>query len=125
MSAADATYSKLEKVAENARGILRSLGRRVTLPVALALAFIGQFALGFFVMVLAPPPDPGADASGGFVLAQGVLLVIQAAALLFAAFRRNATAGRIFLAVAGVVWAIASMLIMYVALQCDLAGVCL
>lgn len=106
---------------------LGGIGALVTFPVAIALALVGQFALGGLIMAVSPSPEIGgqAPAADGATWAQVLLLLLQGAALLFAVSRGRVRPSRVYLALAALVWAIASLLIIYVALQCDLGGVCL
>lgn len=103
-----------------------ALVRLVNFPAAAVFALVGQFAFGWLVMTLTPPPDSAAPgATEGAVWAQALLLLLQAAALVFALSREKARPTRIYLAIAALVWAVASMLLVYIALECDLGGVCL
>lgn len=106
---------------------LGGIGALVTFPIAIALALVGQFALGGLIMAVSPPPEIGgqAPAADGATWAQVLLLLLQGATLIFAVSRGRIRPSRVYLALAAFVWAIASLLIIYVALQCDLAGVCL
>ncbi|MDZ7629679.1 MAG: hypothetical protein U5J99_14855 [Parvularculaceae bacterium] len=105
--------------------VLGALGGLVTLPAAVILALIGQFAISALIMAASPPPDPLAPAGDSAIWILGLMLFLQVGALVFALSRASLSPGRIFLAIAALVWAIASMLIMYVALQCDPGGICL
>lgn len=106
--------------------VLRALHRFITFPAALVFALLGQFGLGCLVMAITPPPDPAAPGSTeGAVWAQALLLLLQGAALVIAVSRAGLKPSRVFLAIAALVWAIASMLLLYVAFQCDLGAICL
>lgn len=106
--------------------LLRGILRLITVPVALVFALVGQFGLGWLIMAMTAPADPAAPGSTeGAVCAQALLLFLQGAALVFAVSRAGLQPSRIFLALAALVWAIASMLLLFVAFQCDLGAVCL
>lgn len=116
--------------ADNAGGALRRffgrIGAFVTFPVAILFALTGQVALGSLIMALIPPVEPGASVSlDGALWAQAILLVAQGAALVIAIFRTRMGASRVYYALVAFVWAIASMLLVYVAFECHLGGVCL
>ena len=103
-----------------------SVSRFISLPVAVVFALIGQFAIGWLVVTLTPPRDPAATGGAeAAVWAQGLLLLFQGAALVFAVARKKRPPSRAFFAIAAFVWAVASMLLVFIALQCDLGGVCL
>ncbi len=121
----ETTGSASRDAAAALRGFLSGLGGLITFPVALVFALVGQFALGWFIMGTSPPPETGATAPGGATWAQGIVLVLQGAALAFAVSRGRLSAARLYLAIAALVWAIASLLLFYVALKCDLGGICL
>ena len=100
--------------------------RIVNFPVAAVFAIVGQFAFGWVIMSLTPSPDPASPGNTeSAVWAQAILLLLQGAMLVFAVSREKLRPPRIFLAIAALVWAVASMLLVYVALECDLGGVCL
>lgn len=106
--------------------VLRALHRLITFPVAIFFALFGQLGLGWLVMAITPPPDPAAPGStDGAIWAQMLLLLLQGAALVIAVSRAGLKPSRVFLAGAALVWAIASMLLLYVAFQCDLGAACL
>lgn len=109
--------------------IQRALGRFAaifTLPGAILFALIGQFTLGSLIMALSPPVEPGASVKlDGALWAQAIMLVAQGAALIVAISRKRLRASRVYLALVAFVWAIASMLLIYVGFECDLGGVCL
>lgn len=103
-----------------------AIARIVNFPIAVVFALIGQFAFGWVVITLTPPPDPekpGAIESAVWALA--LLLLLQGVALVFALMRDGPRPSRVFFAIAALVWAVASMLLAYIALACDLGGVCL
>ncbi len=109
--------------------VQRALGKFAaifTFPVAILVALIGQFALGSLVMAVSPPVEPGASVKlDGALWAQAIMLVAQGAALIVAISRKRLRASRVYLALVAFVWAIASMLLIYVAFECDLGGMCL
>jgi len=119
-----ATPAALGAVAPLSR-FLRDLDALVTFPVALALALVGQFALGGLIMAASPPAEIGAGAPEASTWPLVLLLLLQGAALVFAVHRRGARPSRVYLALAALTWAIASLLLVYVAFQCDLGGICL
>lgn len=125
MGKADALKSGLSGAGA---GILRVLGRAgalVTFPVAVTLALVGQFALaGLLVWTNARPEGAEGDVGGATTL-QVLLFIFQGAALVYAVARHRAGPGRVYLALAALLWAIGSMLLMYVVLQCGVGGVCL
>jgi hypothetical protein len=106
--------------------LFSAIGRLITFPAAVIFALVGQFLLGWLIMALTPQTDPAAPVDTAVaVWAQVVLLLIQGLTLVFAVSRARLEPSRVYFAIAALVWAIASMLLLYVALQCDLAGVCL
>lgn len=108
------------------RRLLGRLSAAVTLPVAIVLALAGQFVVGWLIMALSPPPDLEAPTGiDGALWVQVLTLLAQGAALVFAVSRAGVRPSRVYLALVALIWAAASMLLMFVALECDLAGVCL
>lgn len=104
---------------------LALLGSIITFPVAVMLALTGQFILASLLVAANPAPEGASGDVGGATTLQVVLFVLQGAALVYAAARSGAGPGRVYLALAALIWAIGSMLLMYVALQCGVGGVCL
>jgi hypothetical protein len=103
-----------------------ALARLVNFPVAAVFALVGQFAFGWLIMTLTPPLEPTAvGTTEGAVWGQVLLLLLQGAALVVVLSREKAGPPRIYLAVAALIWAVSSMLLVYIALECDLGGVCL
>jgi hypothetical protein len=102
------------------------LAKMVSFPIAVVFALVGQFAFGWLVMMLTPPPDPTSPGkTESAVWALALLLLLQGAALVFAVSREKPRPSRVYFSIAAMVWAVASMLLVYVALECDLSGVCL
>jgi hypothetical protein len=104
---------------------LGAIGALVTFPVAVTLALVGQFILASVLVAADPAPEGASGDVGGATTLQVVLFVLQGAALVYATARSGAGPGRVYLALAALIWAIASMLLMYVTLQCGVGGVCL
>lgn len=105
--------------------LLAKLGALITFPVAVTLALVGQFILAALLTMANPAPEGASGDVGSATALQVFLFVLQGAALVYAVARGGARPGRVFLALAALVWAIGSMLLMYVALQCGVGGVCL
>jgi hypothetical protein len=125
MTSADTANSALGGAPAGLYRILARLGSLVTFPVAIALALVGQFALAGALVAAGPAVEGASTDAGGATTAQGVLFFLQGAALVYTVARAGARTGRVYLALAALLWAIASMLLMYVALQCGVGGVCL
>ncbi len=104
---------------------LAGAGALVTFPVAVTFALTGQFILAALIAGVAPAPEGSGGAMGGVTTLQIVVLFLQGAALVYAAARGPAGFGRIFLALAALLWAVGALLLMYVWLQCSVGGVCL
>lgn len=126
MGILDKAKSGADRAGASLRRLLVGLSAAVTLPVAILLALTGQFVVGWIIMALSPPPDLEAPAGiDGALWAQVLTLLAQGAMLVFAVSRAGVRPSKVYLALVALVWATASMLLMFVALQCDLAGVCL
>lgn len=109
-------------------GLLRFLGGLsafISFPVAVTLALTGQFILAGLLSAMNPAPEGAEANAGGATTLQVLLFVLQGAALVYAVARSGANPGRVYLALAALVWAIGSMLLMFVTLQCGVGGVCL
>lgn len=128
MGIAETTKSAWGALRQTAADFLRRLGATATMPLAIAVAVIGQFALAGVISLVTPKASDidasaaGAD-SGAYY--QFLLLVVQGALLVYAVIRAGITPARVYLASAALVWAFGSLLMMVVALQCDLYGLCL
>jgi hypothetical protein len=108
--------------------ILRVLGRigaLITFPVAVTLALLGQFILAALLVIANPAAEGASGDTGGATTLQVLLFILQGSALVYAVARGPAGPGRVYLALAALLWAIGSMLLMYVTLQCGVGGVCL
>lgn len=126
MGILDQAKSGTDRAGASLRRLLGGFVAAVTLPVALVFALTAQFAVGWLIMTLSPPPDLEAPSDiDGALWAQVLTLLAQGAALVLAVSRSGIRPSRVYLALMALVWAAASMLLMFVALQCDLAGVCL
>ncbi len=128
MGIAENMKSAAGALGKSAAAFLRRLGAMATMPLAIAVAVIGQFALAGAVSLVTPKASDfgavtaGADGAGYLPF---LLLVVQGGLLVYAVIRAGLTPARVYLASAALVWAFGSLLLMAVALQCDLYGLCL
>lgn len=125
MAKADTLKSGLGGAGAGLLRFLARVGALITFPVAVALALVGQFALAWLLAAINPAPEGASGDVGAATTLQVLLFVLQGAALVYSVARSAAGPGRVYLALAALVWAIGSMLLMYVALQCGVGGVCL
>lgn len=125
MGIAETAKSRVSGAGAALLRLLGRLGALITFPVAATLALVGQFILAS-LLVTANPADEGASGdTGSATTLQVLLFILQGSALVYAVARGPAGPGRVFLALAALLWAIGSMLLMYVTLQCGVGGVCL
>lgn len=104
---------------------LGAVGALITFPVAVTFALTGQFILAAILTMANPAGEGASGETGSATTLQVILFILQGAALVYSAARGSARPGRVYLALAALIWAIGSMLLMYVALQCGVGGVCL
>ena len=125
MGLADRAKSGISGASAALLRLLGRLGALITFPVAVTLALVGQFILAALLTMANPAPEGASGEVGGATTLQVLLFFLQGGALVFSVARGGAGPGRVYLALAALIWAIASMLLMYVALQCGVGGVCL
>ena len=125
MGMADTAKSGLSGASAALLRLLARLASLITFPVAVTLALVGQFILAALLTMANPAPEGASGDVGGATTLQVFLFILQGAALVYSVARGGAGPGRVYLALAALVWAIGSMLLMYVALQCSVGGVCL
>ena len=104
---------------------LAGLGALLTFPVAVTLAVVGQFILAGMVVMASPAPEGAGGDVGGATTLQVLRFILQGAALVYSVARAGARPVQVYLALTALLWAIGSMLFMYVTLQCGVGGVCL
>ncbi|HBS33694.1 MAG TPA: hypothetical protein DEA50_01270 [Parvularcula sp.] len=125
MGSADEAKSGKRGARDAALGLYRAVAALITFPVAVTLALTGQFILASLLSMAMPAPEGASGDTGAAMAMQVVLLVVQGGALVYSVTRRQAGPGRIFLALAAFLWAVGSLLLMYVVLRCSVGGVCL
>lgn len=125
MGFADQATSGLSGAFSRLLRLLARVGALITFPVAIALALLGQFIFAALLAAMNPAPEGASGDVGGATTLQILLFILQGAALVYSVARGGAGPGRVYLALAALVWAIGSMILMYVVLQCGVGGVCL
>lgn len=125
MGIADTAKSAFRGASAALSRLLAGLGALITFPVAVTLALVGQFILAALLTMTNPAPEGASGDVGGASTLQVLLFILQGAALVYSVVRAGAAPGRAYLALAALLWAIGAMLLMHVALQCGVGGVCL